>query len=460
MSLTEPRRIALEVLRATRRGELLDRAFAAHAAGLAARDRAWTQELVYGTVRLRARLDYLLAGFVRRGASSLQPDVRDALRLGIYQLREMGGVPEYAAVSQPVDMARAVAGEGAAGLVNGVLQAVRRDGDSVEFPRFDDDPLAWLTTWGSHPRWLVERWLRFFGRDATRALVEANNTRPELFLRPVGLPPSAALEALSAADVQAARVSFAPDALRVAAPRTALEALAVVPAVVQDPAAGLVPRYADIPEGAVVADLCAAPGGKALVFAERARYVAAADISRERLARVAENRARAPELPIGLVVADARTPPFRAVDAVVIDAPCTGTGTFRRHPDGRWRLRPEDVVALARLQYEILEAAAGLVAPGGLLVYATCSLEPEENEERMDAFLSAHPEFEPAPPARAALADPRMLDERGRLVVRPWLFGVDGAFAARLRRKPGQPARPRPRSAEGAANGGRPEGPA
>ncbi len=435
MSLTEPRRIALEVLRATRRGELLDRALAALAGALSPRDRAWTQELVYGTVRLRARLDYQLAGFVRRGVGSLEADVRDVLRLGVYQLREMGGVPEYAAVSQAVDMARAAAGESAAGLVNAVLQGVRRGGDRVEFPDFEDDPVAWLTTWGSHPRWLIERWIRFFGLDAVRALVESNNTRPELFLRPVGLPASAALERLGAAEIGAARVSFAPDAVRVAAPRTALEALEKVPAVVQDPAAGLVTRYAAIPEGALVADLCAAPGGKALVFAERARYVAAADLSLERLGRVRQNLARVPGLPIGLVAADARMPPFCPVDVAVVDAPCTGTGTFRRHPDGRWRLRPEDVVALARLQYEILEAAAALVIPGGLLVYATCSLEPEENEERMDAFLKAHPEFEPAPPDPGVLGDAGMLDGRGRLVVRPWLYGVDGAFAARLRRR-------------------------
>ncbi|HEX9107879.1 MAG TPA: transcription antitermination factor NusB [Longimicrobiales bacterium] len=435
MSLTAPRRAALETLRATRRGELLDRAFAALAAELAPRDRAWLQELVYGTVRLRGRLDHLLAAFVRRGLDSLQYDVLDVLRLGAYQLLEMGSVPAYAALSQSVELAREVAGEGAARLVNGVLQSLRREGASVAFPSFEDDPAAHLATWGSHPRWLVERWLRIFGREATRALVEANNTRPELFLRPVGLPPSSALDALGAADIEAARLSFAPDALRVAPPRTALEALAAVPALVQDPAAGLVARYAGIPEGSVVADLCAAPGGKALELAERARFLAAADMSWERMARIRENETRLPGLPLGLVVADARRPPFRPLDAVVVDAPCTGTGTLRRHPDGRWRLRPEDVVALARLQYEILEAAAAIVAPGGLLIYATCSLEPEENEERMDAFLAAHPEFEPAPPTDT-VPDARMLDERGRLLVRPWVFGVDGAFAARLRRRP------------------------
>ena len=230
---------------------------------------------------------------------------------------------------------------------------------------------------------------------------------------------------------EAARLTFAPDALRIAQPATALEALRTVPAVVQDPAASLVVRYAGAPEDAIVADVCAAPGGKAVALAERARYVAAADLSVERLGRLRENRERFPQLPIGLVVADARVPPFRPVDLVIVDAPCTGTGSLRRHPDGRWRLRPEDLIALARLQYEILEAAATIVRVGGLLVYATCSLEPEENEERMDAFLAEHPEYVLE---AVEMPDPALLDARGRLVVRPWLFSVDGAFAARLRR--------------------------
>ncbi len=431
MSITPGRRVALETLRALRRGELLDRAFAVAAAELPTRDRAWAQELVYGTVRLRGRMDYVLRAFVRRPLRTLEPELLDVLRLGAYQILEMGGVPAYAAVSQSVDMAREVAGDGAAGLANGVLQTVRRDGSALEFPDLDADPVDYMVTWGSHPRWLVERWVEFYGLDETRALVEANNEHPELYLRPVGLPPSSALERLTDARVEAARVSFAPDALRVARPSTAREALALVPAMVQDPASALVARYAGVPAGAVVADLCAAPGGKAVALAERARYVAAADMSLERLVRLVENRARLPELPLGLAVADARVPPFRPVPVVMVDAPCTGTGTFRRHPDGRWRVKPEQLVALARLQYEILEGAAAIVAPGGLLVYATCSLEPEENEERMDAFLAEHPDFEIE---AGPVTDPRMLDERGRLVVRPWVFGVDGAFATRLRR--------------------------
>ncbi|HET9985134.1 MAG TPA: 16S rRNA (cytosine(967)-C(5))-methyltransferase RsmB [Longimicrobiales bacterium] len=433
MKVTPARRAALEVLRAQRRGELLDRALAGAVEGVPARERAWVQELVYGTVRLRGRLDHMLGAFVRRGLGSLDPDTLDILRLGAYQLLEMGSVPAYAAVSQAVELAKQVRGAGAGRLVNGVLQSLGRQKDEVRFPDFADDAVGYLSTWGSHPRWLVERWVARFGVDEARALVEANNTRPELFLRPVGEAPDAALRGLEAAGIEAARVTFAPDALRVAPPATALHALAAVPAVVQDPAASLVVRYAAVPAGATVADVCAAPGGKAVALAGRAGYVAAADLSFDRLTRVRENAERVGRLPLGLVVADAREPPFRPVDVVLVDAPCTGTGTLRRHPDGKWRLRPEDPAALAGLQAELLETSSSIVTPGGLLVYATCSLEPEENEEQMEAFLSAHPEFEPAPPPEGL--DPRMLDAAGRLLVLPQLFGVDGAFATRLRRR-------------------------
>jgi 16S rRNA (cytosine967-C5)-methyltransferase len=169
-------------------------------------------------------------------------------------------------------------------------------------------------------------------------------------------------------------------------------------------------------------------------MAERASHVAAADLSQRRLARVAENAARVGwGERIGAVVADARHPPFRAADAVLLDAPCTGTGTFRRHPDGRWRVTPDDLAALAALQAELLAAAAPLVKPGGVLVYSTCSLEREENEERVEAFLAEHPGFavEPAP---GAVSD-ALLDAAGYLCVLPQRQGVDGAFAARLRRR-------------------------
>ncbi|WP_420129778.1 16S rRNA (cytosine(967)-C(5))-methyltransferase RsmB [Longimicrobium sp.] len=431
---TVARQAALEAMARFREGELGDRALDLATQGMEPRERAWTQELVYGTFRLRGRIDHVLNGFARDGIESLDPDVLDVLRLGAYQLLEMGSVPPYAAVSQSVELVRMAGQPRAAGLVNGILQNMQRR-PNFRFPDFGADPAASLETWGSHPRWLVERWIDRWGAEAARALTEADNLRPELYIRPVGVTVHEARARLGEAEIASEAVDFAPDSLRIPAPATAAQALATVPAVVQDPAAALVVRYAAVPEGADVIDLCAAPGGKALGLAGRAGRVAAADLSARRMRRVRENAVRVGWGDrVGAVVADGRHPPFREVDAVLLDAPCTGTGTFRRHPDGRWRVTPEDLQSLARLQDELLAAAAGLVRPGGLLVYSTCSLEPEENELRIERFLADRPGWAMEPAAGAV--DASLLDEAGRLCVLPQRQGVDGAFAARLRRAP------------------------
>ena len=429
---TVARQAALEALARVREGELGDRALDAATEGMEPRERAWTQELVYGTFRLRGRIDHVLDRFARDGVESLDPDVLDVLRLGAYQLLEMGSVPPYAAVSQSVELVRMAGHSYAAGLVNGILQNMQRR-PQFPFPDFGHDPVGHLASWGSHPRWLVQRWIGRWGRDAARALTEADNLRPELFIRPLGVSMDEARARLGEAEIGSEPVDFAPDSLRILPPATVQQALAAVPAVVQDPSAALVVRYADVPAGATVVDLAAAPGGKALGLADRAGRVVAADLSARRMGRVVQNAERVGWGDrVGAVVGDGRRPPFRAVDAVLLDAPCTGTGTLRRHPDGRWRVTEDDLAALVRLQDELLAAAAGLVKPGGLLVYSTCSLEREENELRIETFLAGRPGWRIEPPAGAV--DPALLDGAGQLCVLPHRHGVDGAFAARLRR--------------------------
>ncbi|HEX6306777.1 MAG TPA: transcription antitermination factor NusB [Longimicrobiales bacterium] len=433
---TAARIAAFEILRAVRAGALADRALERAARRLEPRDRAWTQELVYGTVRLRGRLDHHIAAHSSRPLESLDPDTHDILRLGAYQLLEMGGVPAYAAVSQSVELARRSARR-SAGFVNAVLQSLRRAPVASTFPTLETEPVAHLTTWGSHPRWLVERWVARFGVDAACRLVEADNRRPELYVRALGPDVSAVASRLGDRGLAPEPCALLPRAFRLTA-GSAADALAAAPVIVQDPAAGLVVDFiGDVPRR--VLDLAAAPGGKAIGLAcdapDPERVVAAADLSVRRLDRLRENAARLGDLARSIVpvVADAHAPPFRPADLVLLDAPCTGTGTFRRHPDGRWRIGPEQLAALASLQTRLLDAAAPLVRPGGLLVYATCSLEPEENEDQVEAFLGRNGAFllEPGTGVPASV-----IDGRGLLRVLPQEHGVDGAFAARLRRIP------------------------
>jgi 16S rRNA (cytosine967-C5)-methyltransferase len=431
-AVTPGRRAALEISRAFRAGELADRALERVAGHLPSREHGWLQELVYGTFRLRGRLDHLLEQRVRGGLRSLQPDVHDVLRLGAYQLLEMGSVPPYAAVSQSVELVRVAGSPRAAGLVNGVLNSLQRERERLLFPAAEEQPLDHLTSWGSHPKWLLERWLARWSGEDVRRLVEANNTRPELFIRPVGMDPSEAIERLNEAGIISEPVAISPNSLRILPPATAAMALDIVPAIVQDPAASLVVDFVAPGRDARILDLCAAPGGKAIGLAGTGAFVVAADLSRRRLRRVRENAERLEIGSLGLVQADARIPAFSSADVVLIDAPCSGTGTLRRHPDGRWVVSEAGLASLTSLQRELLQAAAGLVRPGGHLVYSTCSLEEEENEVQVREFLDAHPEFrnDPAPEAVQA----RLQSADGFLYVLPQHHGVDGSFAARLRR--------------------------
>ena len=416
----------------TERGRRLDRAFGDVAVRLEARERGFAHELAYGVSRLRGRLDHLIAPHVHRGIESLDPTVHELIRLGAYQLLYMGGVPDYAAVSETVDQVAERVGVRPAGFANAVLRKVRGAGDDeARFPSFTDDPVGFLSTWGSHPRWLVERWLVRWDPGEVRALVDANNRRPDIHLLALDVDPDEAVRLLARAGISAMPVGAGSDSVRLGTGESPTKALAAIPvAVVQDPAANLVAKYADVPLGTKVADLCAAPGGKVLAVSDRPVYTLAADRSESRIRMVQENAHRTAR-PMGLVVADALHPPVRGVDVVFLDVPCSGTGTLARHPDARWRVRPETIAELASLQADMLAAAARAVRPGGLLVYSTCTLEPEENTERVEAFLGAFPDF--AMEVTDAVP-PEYLDARGCLQVSPQDTRFDGAFAARMRR--------------------------
>jgi 16S rRNA (cytosine967-C5)-methyltransferase len=431
--VTEARGAAAEVLADLRRGEMLDSTFERRATSLDSRDRRWMQELVYGMLRRRGWIDAILAPRVRGGLARLDPDLIDLLRLGVYQLLYMRSVPPYAAIAQSVELAKRRHGIGASKLANAVLRRTDREREELQPPAAEDEAEA-LATEHSHPRWLVARWLERFGRDETIALLEANNVEPPLIVRPFGVVREQLEAALETAGVHVADAPLVRDSLELRGQVTLAELGAFKQGLffVQDPASTLVTHFAAVPAGSVAADLCAAPGGKALELARTAGRVAASDRSLARLQKVIGNTARVETHTILPYVADARLPALKPVDVVLIDVPCTGTGTFRRHPDARWRLRVSDLAVMADLQRSILRSAATVVKRGGLLVYSTCSLEPEENEQQVESFLAENPDFVlEAPPAGAV---PPETIEAGCLRVLPQRHGADGAFAARLRR--------------------------
>lgn len=429
--VTREREVALSVLRQVSRGRRLDRALEA-AGGLEGKERHWVQQVTYGVARYRARLDYLLDLHLSKGLKSLSPHLLDVFRLGAYQLLYLGGVPDYAALSQTVEQVRGLGGEAMARLANAVLRSLAREGGGEErFPAWESDPLRHLATWGSHPSWLLARWAARWPWEEVRGLVNWNNTPPPLYLRPLDLDPAVAALRLAEAGWPARPVEGGVPCVLLEGNPEPLGPLGVVRGIIQDPGAALVVAYANPPPGVWIADLCAAPGGKALALARGGRRVLAADLSFSRLRLVRENLRRVGG-EVWVVQADARHPPLAEALFVLLDVPCTGTGTFRRHPDARWRMTPALLQRLTELQTAMLLAVSRLVPRGGYLVYATCSLEVEENEDRVKAFLQARPEFCLAP--SGAVGDV-FLDSMGCLRVLPQRAGFDGAFAARMVRR-------------------------
>jgi 16S rRNA (cytosine967-C5)-methyltransferase len=434
--VTEARIAAADTLADLRAGELLDAAFERRVGALDNRDRRWAQELVFGTLRRRALLDAGLAPRVRGGLARLDADLTDILRLGTYQLLYMHSVPAYAAIAQSVELAKRRHGIGASKLANAVLRRVDREREAAPpSPPAGADAVDALALAESHPRWLVARYVEQFGLEEARALVSRNNLEAPLAIRPWGVVREQLEAMLQDAAITVEDAPYLDDGLTITGSVSLPDVGAFRQGLffVQDPAATLVTRYAAVPPSTTVIDLCAAPGGKSFELARTAALVVACDRSPARLERMRDNVRRLEARNVSLVAVDARDAALAPADAVLVDAPCTGTGTFRRHPDARWRLRVSDLAVSAAAQRAILHGAAALVRPGGLLVYSTCSLEPEENEQQVQHFLAEHDEFTLDPPPSGTV--PEHMIDGGMLRILPQRHGIDGAFAARLRRR-------------------------
>jgi 16S rRNA (cytosine967-C5)-methyltransferase len=390
------------------------------------RDRRLAYELSAGVLRWRRELDGTL------DLRHADPRLHDILRLGAYQLRRLERVPAHAAVSTSVELARETAGEPAARYVN---QALRR---LAEAETVKD---AGRGTVSTHPDWLVARWQERFGGAGAAQLLAWNDRRPSLAIQPARSDTATLQAGFEASGYAVRQAPFGAGLIVSRTPTAPHSPLPVsLPGysdggfIVQDPAHVLICRFAAVPVGARLYDACAAPGGKTVTLARGGARVTAGDSRRERLGRLRETVGRT-GVAVPIVAADLLAAPFRpgAWDAVLLDAPCSATGTMARHPDARWRITEAAITRLAQRQAALLDAAAPLVRAGGVLVYATCSLEPEENERQVEAFLERHSEYERRT-VRDAVAT-ELVNAAGDFQSLPQRHGIDGAFAARLVRR-------------------------
>lgn len=400
-------------------------------------------QLVYGTLAWQGRLDHHLAALFGRPLSRLDTSVLIALRLGLYQLLLLDRVPAYAAIDTSVSLVKR-GGAGARGLVNAILRKAAAGPHTLALPPAADRSLRLSVEW-SHPRWLVERWAAVLDEDDLVALLRANNEPPPTTLRvnPGRAGRDDIVAELSSAGTAARAGRWAGSAVvveRGGADAAVLAALEGGRVSFQSEASQLVVDLLAPAPGTRVLDACASPGGKTTAIAERLGgrgSVLAIDPRRAGLERLAAECRRLGLAAVQAAVADARLPPTVATfDAVLVDAPCSGLGTLRRHPEVRWRRTPEDLLRLAALQRAILHRMASLVAPGGVLVYAVCTIASEECEDVVRDFVAAHPGFGVEPAANVLSGDARDLtDAEGFLRTLPHRHGLDGFFAARLARR-------------------------
>ena len=443
MSEQDPRSLATAVLLRVDAGVSANAALEAALLGseLEPRDRGLVTTLVDGTLRWQSRLDYLLQQVLARPLAEVELPIRVILRMSAYQLTQLDRVPDHAVVNDAVTLARRYGHEGTAKLVNAVLRRLAREWATIPLPDPAADPVAYLATAYAHPAWLVARWLPRFGFAETEALLRTNNTPPPLTLR-------------------ANRRWITRDGLRdmlamhgVPTEPTAISAWGLTvdggnPRELEEYREGL---FSIQGEGSMVMvellrpgrnrdgwDLAAGVGGKTTNLAEwvdDSGTLLATDTSADRLRVLEREIARLELHSIAVHQGDARDFPVEpeSKDYALLDAPCSGTGSLRRQADARWKKTPEQIRDLTQLQMELLEAAARVVKKGGILLYCTCSLEPEENEEVVTAFLARHPEWslEDAGAKHRSLPDDAR-DPAGFVRLLPQRHGTDGFFAARL----------------------------
>ena len=423
------------------------------------RERRLVNGLVYGVIRWQKQLDWVLDRFINP-RFQLDARHRNILRLGAFQLLHLDGIPAHAAIFETVQLAtsrrRKSSGDRkTAGFINAVLRSIQREGTSIAYPPLNTNPTEHIAFSLSYPTWLVKRWLQTRGVSWTLAFCRASNQTAPLAFRVNTLltQREEVCQFLEMKGLTASLSKIAPDGIALknrtittfdtTGELTLKDILNRNDIYVQDESAMLVAPLLSPEEAGFIVDLCAAPGGKTTHLAHLMRNtgkIIAVDTSAEKIALLQKNCRRVNAHNVETCVMDATKADLafiKTADAVLIDAPCSGFGTLRRHPDIRWNKTLKQVHALSEIQYNLLKNAAPHIKPGGLLVYSTCSIEPMENEEVIQRFLADFPMYRVENARRFLPAVPlSAITPQGFVQTFPHEHGVDGAFAARLRRVP------------------------
>ena len=400
-------------------------------------DKALLYELVHGVVRWQGRLDWILAGFYKGQFSKAIPLMKNALRVALYQIMFLDRIPDYAIVNEAVEFVKKLAGQKPADISNAVLRNIIRNKQNLRYPDPNENEIGYLAAYYSHPAWMVKRWLDRFGREETEQLLASNNEKPGITLRvnTLKITVEEFKKELDKQEINFIQSSYMPNYFKLTnlSNITQLKLFTEGYCTIQDESTGVAVQSLKPEPGMRVLDMCAAPGGKSAYIAELMENkgeVVALDVFSTRVAQMQESFDRLGTSIVNSKSMDALEYNDGLFDRVLVDAPCTGMGTLAKKPDIKWKKEILDIRKMTETQNRLLDKAAEMVKPGGIIVYSTCTTEPEENIQVVNHFLKQHPNF--VLEVNLTEFEQQFANPEGGLQTFPHRHGMDGAFSARL----------------------------
>jgi len=407
---------------------------------LSGKDKALLFEIVHGVIRWLGRIDWILNGFYKGQFSKCIPNVKNSMRVALYQILFLDRIPDHAAVNESVEFVKKLQGEKSANLTNAVLRNIIRNRKGIRYPNKDEDIVGYLSAYYSHPTWMVKRWINRFGEEETEKLLISNNMKPAHTLRVNNLKTSVdeLKKLLNSVELGFTSGKYLNNYIHLNALTniTQWEYFQKGYFSIQDESTGFACKVLDPKPGMKILDLCAAPGGKTSFLSDMMNNegeIVALDKFESRLELFNKNIQRLGINNVRSIAKDALQFNEKGFDAVLADVPCSGLGTLTKKPDIKWKKDFGDIRKLGNIQFELLKKSSELVSTGGLVVYSTCTIEPEENILIVNKFLEQHNNFELV--NLNEQFDFNLLDENGCIQTLPNRHKIDGAFVAKLIRK-------------------------